>query len=93
MVESSLGILGACLPTYRSLFVGMSLESVVASVRSATSLQSFRSDRSRDRSRDRSQDRPRDQLRYTKQHEGTASQSSTVGIIHNETLRPEKDAE
>ena len=41
MVESSLGIVGACLPTLRPLFTGTSPESVILPIRSAISLGSL----------------------------------------------------
>ena len=47
MVESSLGILGACLPTLRPMFKGFSPESVIRSIRSALSLHSLGSRRSK----------------------------------------------
>ena len=72
MVESSLGLLGACLPTYRPLFAGVSLESVVASIRSIVSLQSLGSDRSRINSR------------YQRHDDETGSQSSTAGVVSKE---------
>ena len=68
MVESSLGILGACLPTYRPLFTGISLESVVASVRSMLSLQTLSSRASGSRSQ-----------RIRSDPDG-ASQNSNVGL-------------
>ena len=46
MIESSLGILGACLPTYSPLYKKVSLESIIASVRSMISLRSVNSSRS-----------------------------------------------
>jgi hypothetical protein len=39
-VEPCLAVIGACLPTLRPLFSGMSPESVIGSIRSALSLQS-----------------------------------------------------
>ena len=45
LVESCLGIVAACLPTLRPLFQGMSPESVIRSIRSALSLQSFSGNR------------------------------------------------
>ncbi|MCJ1420086.1 hypothetical protein MMC32_006443 [Xylographa parallela] len=72
MVESSLGLLGACLPTYRPLFAGVSLESVVASIRSIVSLQSLGSDRSRINSQ------------YQRHDDETGSQSSTAGVVSKE---------
>ncbi|KAI4146134.1 MAG: hypothetical protein LQ340_006035 [Diploschistes diacapsis] len=41
MIESSLGILGACLPALRPIFRGFSPESVIRSIRSALSLDSL----------------------------------------------------
>jgi len=50
MIESSLGVLGACLPTLRPIFQGWSPESVINSVRSMISLESYRSSRTRNQS-------------------------------------------
>ncbi|KAF4624982.1 hypothetical protein G7Y89_g13188 [Cudoniella acicularis] len=47
LVEVCLGLLAACLPTIRFLFKGLSPDSVINSIRSAFSLHSFRSNRSR----------------------------------------------
>ncbi|KAB8290714.1 hypothetical protein EYC80_008353 [Monilinia laxa] len=47
MIEVGLGLFAACLPTIRFLFRGFSPESVISSIRSALSLHSLRSNRSR----------------------------------------------
>jgi hypothetical protein len=47
MIEVGLGLFAACLPTIRFLFKGFSPDSVANSVRSAFSLSSMRSNRSR----------------------------------------------
>lgn len=43
LVEASLAIVSACLPTIRPLFKGLSPESVIGSIRSLFSLHSIRS--------------------------------------------------
>ena len=80
MVESSLGILGACLPTYRPLISRAGLESVVASIRSIISLQSLRSEGSRSRSR------------YAGRNLETGSQDSTTGITREEHILAGNDS-
>ena len=47
MIEAGLAIIAACLPNLRFLLSKASLDSIVNSVRSALSLESFRSQRSR----------------------------------------------
>ena len=47
MIEAGLAIIAACLPTLRSLVGKVSLDSIVNSVRSALSLHSLPSQRSR----------------------------------------------
>lgn len=47
MIEAGLAIIAACLPNLRFLFSKISLDSIVNSVRSALSLQSLHSQRSR----------------------------------------------
>ena len=42
-IETTLGIIGACLPTLRTLFSGLSPESIIRSIRSQFSLHSLRS--------------------------------------------------
>lgn len=42
-IEPTLGVIGACLPTLRPLFQGISPESVIRSIRSQISLPSLRS--------------------------------------------------
>ena len=42
-IEPTLGVIGACLPTLRPLFSGVSPESVIRSIRSQISLHSIRS--------------------------------------------------
>lgn len=42
-IEPTLGVIGACLPTLRPIFHGISPESVIRSIRSQISLHSFRS--------------------------------------------------
>ena len=42
MVESSLGVLGACLPTMRPLFRNFSLESIVHSIRGLAAIRTVR---------------------------------------------------
>ena len=42
-IEPGLGVIGACLPTLRSLFSGLSPESIIRSIRSQFSLHSLRS--------------------------------------------------
>ena len=43
MIESGLGVIAACLPTLHKLIAPSSIRSVLSSVRSALSLDSFRS--------------------------------------------------
>lgn len=43
MIECSLALIAACLPTLRIFFVDLSVASIIRSVRSVVSLQSFRS--------------------------------------------------
>jgi hypothetical protein len=43
MIEMGVAMVAACLPTLRPLFYGVSLESIINSVRSMISLQSIRS--------------------------------------------------
>lgn len=47
IIEASLAIISACLPTIRPVFRGMSPESVIRSVRSVFSLNSLRSNGSK----------------------------------------------
>ena len=42
-IEPTLGVIGACLPTLRPYFIGVSPESVIRSIRSQISLHSLRS--------------------------------------------------
>ena len=42
MVESSLGVVGACLPTMRPLFRKFSLESIIRSIRSLAAIPTVR---------------------------------------------------
>ena len=42
MVESSLGVVGACLPTMRPIFRNFSLESVIRSIRSFAAIHTVR---------------------------------------------------
>lgn len=44
MVESSLGVVGACLPLLRPIFTDTSAKSIFSSLRTMLSLSSFRSD-------------------------------------------------
>lgn len=44
-IEPTLGVIGACLPTLRPFFSGISPESVIRSIRSQISLHSLRSPR------------------------------------------------
>ena len=46
MVELGVGMIAICLPTLRPLFAGLSLESIIRSIRSAISLRSFHISRS-----------------------------------------------
>jgi len=59
VIEASLAITSACLPTIRPVFRGMSPESVIRSVRSALSLNSLRSNGSKRDGFDNLQDRDR----------------------------------
>ncbi|MCJ1356783.1 MAG: hypothetical protein MMC33_006779 [Icmadophila ericetorum] len=77
MIECGLGLFAACLPTLRFLFKGFSIESIAASVRSALSLQSMRSENSRSHTRipDASTDKSRNAAQDT---ESTASQTYII---------------
>jgi len=47
MMESGLAIVACCMPTLHALILKSSIESIVRSIRSATSLQSFSSGKSK----------------------------------------------
>ncbi len=47
MLEAGLSLIAGCLPSVYIIFAKSSLESIIASIRSANSLHSIRSDRSR----------------------------------------------
>ena len=42
MVESSLGVVGACLPTMRPLFRKLTLESIIRSIRNCAAIDTVR---------------------------------------------------
>ena len=69
VIEASLAIISACLPTIRPVFRGMSPESVIRSVRSVFSLNSLRSNGSK-----------RDGFNDLEGSHGKDSRSSTTGL-------------
>jgi len=77
LVEASLAVVSACLPTIRPLFHGMSPESVIRSIRSRISLHSIHSRGSKDSKGSKGS-------KYVKPTEDQASTSSQVGFRNHE---------
>lgn len=68
-IEPTLGVIGACLPTLRPLFSGISPESVIRSIRSQISLHSLRSPKSSPKGSTKGS-------RNTTSHSGPSSESN-----------------
>lgn len=78
-VEPTLGVIGACLPTLRPVFKGMSPESVIGSIRSALSLRSFRSGQSAHEAKPEHDREDREALH----HEDIGDKKGSLGDISN----------
>lgn len=89
MIEASLAIVGACLPSLRFLFKFSSAQSLVRSVRSALSLQSLEGSRGSKNSKNSKHSPKQTQLtadKYTKMQDTVSETSRTRIVGENHTL-------
>ncbi|KAI9685576.1 MAG: hypothetical protein M1822_004434 [Bathelium mastoideum] len=85
--ESCLAVVGACFPTMRPMFRGWSPESIVNSVRSAISLRSFGSDRSRPSVYPRTQENTQSTAAITKRSEDGEHPTRKESAFENDAVQ------